>query len=456
MLHDGCRNHTADLEPTSMNMHHPSMPLNSESPTRALAEAEISLQRPSLIIFLGILVVVALITTSPIAYWLLYALGSVVAASYFWIRHTAPRLHLRRRLRTPQLSVNDDVEEQFELINDSYLPVLLVEIEDHSDLPRYQASVIESLGTHQTKRWRCRGTAVRRGFFRLGPTDIHVGDPFGIFLSTRRINDYSNIVVYPPVSVMPDVTIPTGMMVGTSQSSIRTQQITSDVRGIRDFQTGDPLKRIHWPSTARRGQLLVKEFDLEPTASLWIALDLEASVQAGEGEASTEEYGVKIVSSIAHQFIRDNRSVGFTAFSRGTRHFIKPQKGLKQLWRILEALAVVKASSTVPFDQFLSAALPGFDRGTSLVAISPSPSPRWATILTEFAHQSIHPLAIAIDASSFGEHPSNIGLQAQAAASGIHFVSITKGMDFETLRTDGYAREEFERSYYRPGATTRK
>ena len=455
MLHEGCHNDISELKHTALNMHRPFMRLNSEFPTSEQTGTEISLQRPSLIIFLGILVVVALITTSPIAYWLLYAVGSVVAASYFWIRPPAPRLPLRRRLRTPQLSVNDDVEEQFELINDSYLPVLLVEIEDHSELPGYQASVIESLGTHQTKRWRCRGKAAQRGLFRLGPTDIRVGDPFGIFLSARRIIHYNNIVVYPPVSIMPDVTIPTGTMVGSSQSSIRTQQITSDVRGIREFQTGDPLKRIHWLSTARRGQLFVKEFDLEPTASLWIALDLEASVQAGQGDESTEEYGVKIVSSIAHQFIRDNKSVGFTAFSRGTRHLIEPQKGLKQLWRILETLAVVKANSTVPFDQFLTAAQPGLDRGTSLVAISASSSPRWTTTLTEFAHQSIYPLAIAIDASSFGDQPSNMGLQVQAAASSIRFVSITKGMDFETLRTDLYARAEFERSYRRPGPTTR-
>ena len=440
-----------------MNTRHPFIRKNKGSRTRTTpGVSEVSLQRPSLVIFLGVLIVVALVTTSPIAYWLLYALGSVVAASYFWTRHTASRLKLRRRLRTPQLSVNDDMEEQFELINDSHLPVLLAEIDDHSDLPGYQASIVESLGAHQTKRWRCARQTIRRGLFRLGPTDIRVGDPFGIFSSTQRVGNSNIIVVYPPVSIMPDVTIPTGMMIGTSRSSIRTQQITSDVRGVRDFQAGDPLRRIHWPSTARRGQLLVKEFDLESSTSVWIALDLDASVQAGEGEASTEEYAVKIVSSIAHQFIRDNRAVGFTAFSRGTRHLVKPQKGLNQLWRILEALALVKANSDIPFDQFLRAAHHGFDRGTSLVAISPSSSPLWITSLTEFAHQSIHPLAMAIDASSFGEQPSNTTLQAQGAASGIRIASITKGTNFETLGATGYAREDFERSYHRPGITTQR
>ena len=440
-----------------MSTRRPLMLTNKGSRARAAQGiTEVSLHRPSLVVFFGILIVVALVTTSPIAYWLLYALGSVIAASYFWTRHTASRLKLYRQLRTQNLSVNDEVEEQFELINDSHLPVLLVEIEDHSDLPGYQASMVESLGAHQSKRWRYTRRTLRRGLFRLGPTDIRVGDPFGIFSSSQRVDDYNTIVVYPPVSIMPDVTIPNGMMIGTSQSSIRTQEITSDVRSLRDFQTGDPLRRIHWPSTARRGQLLVKEFDVESSTSVWIALDLDGSVQAGEGEASTEEYAVKIVSSIGHQFVRDNRAVGFTAFSRGTRYVVEPQKGLKQLWRILEALALVKASSEVPFDQFLRSAQHGFDRGTSLVAISPSSSQLWIKTLTEFAHKSIHPLAIAIDASSFGNQPSNTHLQAQGANSGIRIVPITKGMNFETLEATGYVRKDFERSYHQPRPTTQK
>ena len=71
----------------------------------------------------------------------------------------------------------------------------------------------------------------------------------------------------------------------------------------------------------------MKEFDLEPTANLWIALDLDRSVQAGHGDESTEEYGVKIVSSLAHQFVRDNKAVGFIALSRQARYLIEHRRG---------------------------------------------------------------------------------------------------------------------------------
>ena len=412
--------------------------------------SSVSLERPAIVILLGVLLVAAMVTTSPIAYWLLYALGGLVLLSYVWTRNAARSLALRRRLRGHQITVGDEVQEDFQLVNTSRLPILLVEVDDHSELPGYQASVAESLGPRQRKRWISRGVAGRRGLYGLGPTDLRVGDPFGIFSSERRIDVRTTVVVYPPISIMADVEIPAGSMVGTSRSSIRTHQVTSDAGGLREFQPGDPLKRIHWLSSARRSQLLVKEFDLEPTANLWIALDLHRDVQAGHGDESTEEYGVKIVSSLAHQFVRDNKAVGFVALSRHGRHLIEPQKGLKQLWRILETLAVIQATGTAPFHEFLSASAAGLGRGTSLVAVTPSPDVRWLTSLTQLGHRAIYPLAVAIDASTFGPSESNAGLRQAAGAAGIGFVGVEQGMRFELLRADGHNFAEFERSQRRP------
>ena len=156
--------------------------------------------------------------------------------------------------------MGDDVQEDFELVNTSRLPILLVEVDDHSELPRLPGVRAESLGPRQRKRWTSRGTANRRGLYGLGPTDLRIGDPFGIFASERRLDVRSTIVVYPPISVMADVEIPAGSMVGTSRSSIRTHQVTSDAGGCESSSPATRSKRIHWLSSARREQLLVKEF----------------------------------------------------------------------------------------------------------------------------------------------------------------------------------------------------
>ena len=394
----------------------------------------ITLQRPVIVVLLGLLVVVALVTTSPIAYWLMYALLSIVVVSYLWTRLASRGLTIRRHLRTQWATVGDVIEEEFELRSRSRLPILMLEIEDYSELPGYRASTAISLGGRATRRWRTHGEAGRRGMYKLGPADVNVGDPFGLFTAERRVAQENTIVVYPPISVMHDVAVPAGTLVGAVRSSLRTQQVTTDAGGLREFRPGDPLKRIHWPSSARRDTLLVKEFDLEPTASLWVALDLDAAVQAGHGDESTEEYGVKIVSSLAYQFVRDGKSVGLLAEARGTRYILEPQRGLRQLWRILESLAIVQARGTRPFGDVLASAAPILGRGVSLVAISPSADPAWIGSLTHLAQRSVYPVAVGVDAATFDDAPSNAGLKEGSETAGIPFTAVTQGATFSTVQ----------------------
>ena len=70
-------------------------------------------------------------------------------------------------------------------------------------------------------------------------------------------------------------------------------------RRVRPYAPGDSMNRIHWKSTARHGEIQVKEFDLEQTADAWIILDLQRGIQAGHGEESTTEAAIRAAASIA-------------------------------------------------------------------------------------------------------------------------------------------------------------
>ena len=130
---------------------------------------------------------------------------------------------------------------------------------------------------------------------------------------------------------------------------------------MRDYAPGDSFNRIHWPSTARTGRLISKEFELDPTADVWLFLDLERGGQAEllwadvgrQAEPrlpwepgpdltlmpSTVEYGVTIIASLAKHFIARDRAVGFIAYSHH-REVIPADRGERQLTKILETLAV--------------------------------------------------------------------------------------------------------------------
>ena len=93
-------------------------------------------------------------------------------------------------------------------------------------------------------------------------------------------------------------------------SPVRTLQTTPLATTVRPYAPGDSMNRIHWKSTARHGEIQVKEFDLEQTADAWIVLDLQRGIQTGEGDDSTVEAAVRAAASIADKALQENRSVG--------------------------------------------------------------------------------------------------------------------------------------------------
>ncbi len=407
-----------------------------QQPTIRPAEPTIAVQRPAILIMMGVLFVLALVTTSAILYWFFYVIGALIALSYFWTRAAVNNIHIRRILTNKSATTGDEIREEFYLTNRGRLPILLVELDDHSNLPGYTASVAENLDARQTKRWFSTGTALRRGLFQLGPMTVRTGDPFGIFTAEFGFPQANTFVVYPPISVMPDFHIPAGSQFGSTRSLQRTQQVTSDASGIREYVAGDAYKRIHWLSTARTGRLMSKEFDLEPSAGVWIILDMQRSVHAGSGDESTEEYAAKIASALAYQQIREGKAVGLAALGRD-RVLLEPQKGTGQLWKVLENLAIVAAAGATPFQDFLREVAPALGRGMSIVAISPSADAAWPAALLQLGQRGLYPGGILLDAPSFNGAVGETTLQSFSATHGIPIHTVSQGARFDTIRPAG-------------------
>ncbi len=395
----------------------------------------LTLQRPLALLAVGVLGVLALVTTSAIVYWFFYVTAALVGITWFWISRSVTNLRLSRTLVTKAAFTGDEVAEEFRLTNLGRLPVLIVELEDGSNFPGYSASIAENLTGRQTKVWHSSGRALRRGVFTMGPMIVRTSDPFGIFAAEFDFPRTTTFVVYPKIAIMGDLSVPAGYQFGSARSNARTHQITSDAAGIRDFAPGDPMKRIHWLSTARRGQITVKEFDLEPASSVWIVLDLQRSVQAGVGADTTEEMAVNIATAAAYQQVRAGRAVGLAARA-GQRTILEPQKGPQQLWRILEHLAIVRAHGTDAFDLALAEFGAGFGPGVSVVAVSPSPDPSWIASLAMLARRRINCTAVHVDATSFDSSRPTADFGDSAAAAGLVLRTVRSGQEFSSIRPD--------------------
>jgi len=409
------------------------------------ATAEIRLQKPAIPILAVVLLILALVAGVAILYYLFYAIVALVLITFIWTRSLVQNLAVNRVLRTKWCVVGDTIQEDFVVRNDGRLPALWVEVRDESTIPHYHPGVVESIGGLDERRWAARAVCRRRGLYKLGPLRVLTGDPFGIFQGAVTYNVQTNFVVYPRLIEMPGLPLPWGSAAGNSRSSLRTLHITTDAAGIRDYQPGDSLHRIHWLHSARLGELRSKEFDLEPSGNLWIILDMDAAVHAGQDEESTEEYAVKIAGALIHAAIRENKAVGLVAYG-AEKTVIPPAKGARQLWRMMEHLATIAADGHLPLQRVMSDVSATLGKGLSIVVITPSTDPSWLNSLTLIRHRASAPAVILLDQASFGGPRSARLLAEQLASAGLVIHTVEKGQEFRTISVEKKDWEEQRRT----------
>ena len=352
------------------------------------------------------------------AVWVLvYSLGLLVAGSALWANWNVSGLELRRRHRVTRVQVGDTFVEQAILEPTSgpgqWWPRLWLELHDASDFPGHHLDGVMSLGPLAHKVWELRSTCTRRGRFSLGPVWVTSGDPFGIFRASRRLTEGTTIVVYPRAVPLPRFGRVPGELPGGSLQGVRVPFSTPNVSSVRDYRPGDAFNRIHWPTTARTSRLMVREFELDPTADVWIVLDLNADVHAGTGLESTEEYAVTAAASLARHLLDQGRAVGLV--SQTTT--LPADRGPRQAERILEVLALVRGSSPLPLSALLSAETSRFARSSTLIIVTPSTAESWARFCQALAGRGVHTTAVLIEAATFGRAPSTLLLVSSLAAS---------------------------------------
>ena len=398
--------------------------------------------------------VFALASGRDLAFNLLYFVTGVIGVALFWAWANQRGLILKRQTRVHRAQVGKYFEETLELANRSRWPKLWVEVHDDSDLPGHHVSrVVNSLGWRAASRWQVRTLCRRRGRFTLGPILLTSGDPLGLFRFAREIPETVSLVVTPAVVDIPQFSPPTGYLPGGEAVHRRTPYVTASVSGVRDYEPGDSFNRIHWPSSARTGRLISKEFELDPLADVWVFLDMYGDAHAEapwteedtdqplpwltrraekiELPPSTVEYGVTIAASLANHFLQADREVGFLSHAE-SREIVQPDRGERQLSRLLEILAVIQPLGRLSIAQVLASDGATLARHTTLIVITPSTDERWITVLRGLRARGVHGVAVFLAGRTFGPAPDWAPLLSDLQASGLPAYVVKYGDDLST------------------------
>src|SRR5688572_30516500 len=312
-----------------------------------------------------------------------YLLLLLFVAAWVWTRLSVRWLEVRREPLQVRAQVGGELEEELTVRNLSWLPKPSVEIRAASTLPSHQARLYASLGPHAEWSWTLRTPCDQRGRYELGPTTLTVGDPFGLFTRQRAFEAATSIVVYPRTVDLLGFRAPDGDLPGGGRRRERVPYTTAMATSIRDYQPGDPFNRIHWPNSARLGRLLVKEFEQDPVSDVWIVLDLDRNVHLGSGEESTEEQSVIVAASLAKHLLLQNRAVGLVTQGQ----VLQPDRGNRQLLKILELLAVVRARDWMGLGELLAGGGARFGRGTTALVITPTVREEWLAAYADIAQR---------------------------------------------------------------------
>lgn len=382
------------------------------------------------------LVLLILLTCVFVAYgtgfWLLFRLVYIIAmavpAAWLLVWWNTRDIDAEVDRRTARAQVGQEAQEVIEVRNKSFLPKVWLEVEDPSDLPGHRSKRVVIIPPRRSRNWVVNTPLRRRGLFDWGPLRLTAVDPFGLFRRVREVGGQQQILVYPQVVDLPHFQAPPANLPGEGRFRKRTHYITPNAAGIREYAPGDAFNRIHWRSTARTGELMVKTFELDPASDIWVILDMERRVNAGRDEESTEEYGVRIAASVARHYIVNNRPVGLMTFGRDLR-VLEPERGQQQLTRILETLATASAIGDAPLGNLLMEEQRRFGRHTTLVVVTSATDDHWLTAIQSLTQRGVRAAVVLMDPSTFGSERSPLLMYGQLTASDIMTYVVRKGDD---------------------------
>jgi uncharacterized protein (DUF58 family) len=313
--------------------------------------------------------------------------------SRLWNRFCLHRVEYRRRLSHSQVFFGDEIVFEIEVTNRKPLPLPWLQIED--ELPEKVSLLKGKAETmtedrvvltnifpinmyHRVKRrfpMRCS----QRGAFIFGPTRIHSGDLFGFFRREKKFDELDYLLVYPRLVPLEKLGISSRQLFGDIRLKRHLFQDPVLTAGVRDYVSGDSLKRIHWKSTARLGRLQTKVY--EPTTTVDISLFLDVRTLKAPLWGSIyqlQELGIIAAASISQYALKEGFRVGLhvnqvTRFSRGMLKV--PHSGHPdQLMHILEALAQIHQSETIPIARHIRQEASDLPWGSTLLVIAAEPS----------------------------------------------------------------------------------
>jgi uncharacterized protein (DUF58 family) len=382
-----------------------------------------------------LLLLAALLLDSSLLAYATYVLLALLIISRFLARSWINGLSAKRACNKMTAEVDETVAVQVIVENNGWMPVPWVLVEDL--LPQFalqqkpprlkikgkrmQVSLIASR-SETTVRYHIQPQM--RGYYQIGPVILESGDLFGLHRRYRIETEPSYLLVYPRIVPLQGYELASRRPIGDVRLTHRLFEDPTRIGGVRPYEQGDPLNRVHWRATARTGQLHSKVYEPSTLAGATILLDFHTAGYHGRGEPYRSELAVTAAVSLANAVYELGQQIGFVSngrdaadrirlegWDREARNRIEARKaatmkekserlqplvvetrrGVEQLQRIRETLARIELTDGMKFSELIAEAGWRLPRDATIVAVLPH-----VPITTALALGNLHRRGMAV------------------------------------------------------------
>ena len=354
------------------------------------------------------------------------ALGILLIAGWLWARSSSERMTASVDRPKGPYTVGDSISETVIIRNSGGTPKAWIEVEDRTDLPGVAFKQVASLGIMVAfDRLEMSGHVTRRGEYTVGPLVARTADPFSMFPQEVVFGGQETVLVYPKIVDIPDFASPSIHLVGDNSRRQRARVLSTDVASVREYEAGDSLGRIHWLSTARTGELMVKQFDQGSSSDMWVLFDQHVDSVAAIGDDSTDEIGATVAASVIDRYNRGFLPVGYA--SHGSQSLIAaPERSAYQREQIMRHIAASKPVGEVTILETLSELERDLGQNTSLVVITSAGDGAWVEALGGLARRGVRVSTVLINRASYGGESNQEALD-HLTATGVSTYPLSRG-----------------------------
>lgn len=323
-------------------------------------------------------------TASGVALWVVAGIG------WLWNRASLVGLRYERTLSEVRAFQGETIQLTLEVHNQKLLPLTWLRIRDTfpPELPLADKDILMNPatnlaefhsfwmpGAYQRIRRSFAIACTTRGFHQFGPATVSTGDGFGFFNTEVQWPVPQRLIIYPRIYSVAELGLPSKSPFGEIRANKSLFEDPLRTVGIREWQSSDSQRRVHWKATARQQQLLSRVYEPSEEQQIQIFLNVTTMARHWHGYIpELQERAISVAGSLAALAIADRRATGIIANGAlpGSDQPIRllPGRSPNQLLHILELLAAVTPFATAPIESLLLTEAPRMPWGATLVVVT--------------------------------------------------------------------------------------